>query len=114
MTSQFATSNQQLNLPLSVFYVPFASRYRLSVAYGLKVAKPSPFPNTICGNLRHLRTNPSAISRNNPEISKPPHHTFFTKQSTHSADNQNLYTPVPPQGILLLTPYLFLTCHDLP
>ena len=39
MTSQFATSNQQLNLPLSVFCVLFASRYRLSVAYGSKVAK---------------------------------------------------------------------------
>jgi len=51
----------------------------------------------ICGNLRHLRTNPSNNSKHDPQILRqPPHHTFFTKLSTHSADNQNLYTPVPP------------------
>ncbi len=56
MTSQFATSNQQLNLPLYLFYVLFASRYRLSVAYGSKVAK-TPISHSSIGqpSLQHKR-----------------------------------------------------------
>ena len=53
MRSQIATSNQQLNLPLSVFYVPFASRYRLSVAYGSKVAKSPISHSSIANPLQH-------------------------------------------------------------
>ena len=72
MRSQIATSNQQLNLPLSVFYVPFASRYRLSVAYGSKVAKSPISHSSIANPLQqqrvilsqnNLRTNPSNNSK---------------------------------------------------